>query len=160
MKTDNEIWKEIKGFEGMYKVSNLGNVKSVIFPKHKILKPFQNRSGLQVGLHADSITTKYYIHILVYNAFKRYKKSADKHFIKHINGIRTDNRIDNLKAVKTRGLNKHELKEQRDELLKRLQSLVLSMSGHPDCTKGSEFDDLSSLAQELINKIKDNEKSS
>lgn len=46
-----------------------------------------------------------------------------------------------------------ELQEQRDELLKTLQSLVLSMAAHPDCTKGSEFDDLSSLAQELINKI-------
>ena len=157
MKTENEIWKDIKGFEGMYQVSNLGNVKSIRFPKHKILKPFQNRSGLQVGLHAGGTTTKYYIHILVYNAFKRYKKLEDKYFVKHINGIKTDNRIDNLKAVKKRGLNKYELKQQRDELLKRLQSLVLSMSGHPDCTEGSEFDDLSSLAQELINKIKDNE---
>lgn len=50
-----------------------------------------------------------------------------------------------------------ELKEQRDELLKRMQSLVLSMAAHPDCAKGSEFDDLSTIGQELINKIKDNE---
>lgn len=47
-----------------------------------------------------------------------------------------------------------ELLGQRDDLIKRLQSLVLSMAAHPDCTEGSEFDDLSSLAQELINKIK------
>jgi len=50
-----------------------------------------------------------------------------------------------------------ELREERDELKKRMQSLVLSMSAHPDCTEGSEFDDLSSLAQELINKIENNE---
>lgn len=47
-----------------------------------------------------------------------------------------------------------ELKEQRNEVIKRLQSLVLSMASHPDCTKGSEFDDLSTIGQELINKIK------
>ena len=50
-----------------------------------------------------------------------------------------------------------ELIQQRDELLKTLQSLVLSMAAHPDCTEGSEFDDLSTIGQKLINKIKDNE---
>lgn len=28
---NNEIWKDIKGFEGLYQVSNLGNVKSLEF---------------------------------------------------------------------------------------------------------------------------------
>lgn len=41
------------------------------------------------------------------------------------------------------------LKESRN----RLQSLMLSMLAHPDCTEGSEFDDMTSLAQYLIDKI-------
>lgn len=48
-----------------------------------------------------------------------------------------------------------EIKQERDDLMKHLQSLILSMAAHPDCTEGSEFDDLSSLAQELINKIEE-----
>ena len=48
-----EIWKDIKGFEGLYKVSNLGNVKSLTkiiktkngnrFVKECILKPNKKR---------------------------------------------------------------------------------------------------------------------
>jgi len=38
----DEIWKDIIGYEGLYQVSNLGNVKSV--KKNKLMK---------IGLHAD-----------------------------------------------------------------------------------------------------------
>src|SRR5699024_7400870 len=41
------------------------------------------------------------------------------------------------------------LKDSRN----RLQSLMLSMLAHPDCTEGSEFDDMTSSAQEMIDKI-------
>ena len=37
METKNEIWKDIKGFEGRYQVSNLGRVWSLI--SNKELKP-------------------------------------------------------------------------------------------------------------------------
>ncbi len=39
-----ELWKDIKGYEGLYKISNLGNVKSLY--KNKILKPGGKENGL------------------------------------------------------------------------------------------------------------------
>ena len=35
-----EIWKDIKGYEGLYQVSNLGRIKSFYFKNEKILKTF------------------------------------------------------------------------------------------------------------------------
>lgn len=40
-----EIWKDIKGYEGLYQVSNLGRIKSIRFTKEKILKFNIDRYG-------------------------------------------------------------------------------------------------------------------
>ena len=42
---DEEIWKDVKGYEENYQVSNLGKVRSVKFNKIKILK--QNKIGVR-----------------------------------------------------------------------------------------------------------------
>ena len=58
----NEVWKDVKGYEGLYQVSNLGRVKSLDrwinqrsnskkLIKSKMLKPMLNKRGyLMVGL--------------------------------------------------------------------------------------------------------------
>ena len=38
MKQETEIWKPIKDYEGIYEVSNLGNIKSFKRSKEKVLK--------------------------------------------------------------------------------------------------------------------------
>lgn len=40
-----EIWKDIKGYEGKYQGSNLGNIKSLVYKKPKILKPRLDKDG-------------------------------------------------------------------------------------------------------------------
>ena len=43
-----EIWKDISGYEGLYQVSNLGNVKSLNYRrngKERILKPGTDKDG-------------------------------------------------------------------------------------------------------------------
>ena len=40
-----EEWKDIPEYEGLYQVSNLGNVKSLKFGKQKLLKPQINSRG-------------------------------------------------------------------------------------------------------------------
>ena len=67
---ETEIWKDIKGFEGLYQVSNYGRVKSFYGLKEKILKPKINSCGYyQVMLWKESIGKNYLIHRLVWIAF-------------------------------------------------------------------------------------------
>ncbi len=59
-----EEWKDIQGYEGLYQVSNLGNIKN---KKGKLLKPFRKgKYGHSlVGLSKDNKSTKYQVHRIV-----------------------------------------------------------------------------------------------
>lgn len=103
-----EIWKDIPEYEGSYKVSNKGRVKSFIstfngsernIVKEKILKPAVGRDGyLKVRLtHCNKTLHSLFIHRLVLIAFKGYDK--ERLFVNHINGNKQDNRLENLEWV-------------------------------------------------------------
>ena len=65
----NEIWKDIKGYENLYQVSNWGRVKSLQYNNIKILKP-RNIQGYQcVILYKYNLHKEYKIHRLVAEAF-------------------------------------------------------------------------------------------
>lgn len=68
-----EIWKDIKGYEGLYQISNLGNVKSLNYRRRgyeKNLTPKRNNDGyLWVELRKDGKQGHYLIHRLVAIAF-------------------------------------------------------------------------------------------
>jgi len=104
----SEIWKDIKGFEGYYQISNIGNIKSlekfvnhhnsntgVCFRKEKILKKFYNKSGyLDVYLYKNNKRYIKKVHRLVGKAFipnPKFKKT-----INHIDSNRLNNNINNL----------------------------------------------------------------
>lgn len=91
-----EIYKDVVGYEGLYQVSNLGNVKS--FKKDKngvLLKPGKNTSGYLFVILYKNINKKCItIHRLVMLSFK--KNISNKLEINHINGVKYDNRIENL----------------------------------------------------------------
>lgn len=109
-----EIWKDVIGYEGLYKVSNLGNVKSLdrIVPfgstkrivVGKILKPVLSTSGYNKVCLPENM----YVHRLVLMAFVGLNES--KTHVNHINGIKTDNRLDNLEWVTVKE-NLHHSKE-------------------------------------------------
>ncbi|MCI6614441.1 MAG: NUMOD4 domain-containing protein [Mollicutes bacterium] len=66
----NEIWKDVIGYENLYKVSNWGRVKSFRFGKERILKTFKNKDGyLQVGLWKNNKRKIFLVHRLVAQAF-------------------------------------------------------------------------------------------
>lgn len=87
-----EEFKDIEGYEGLYKISNLGNVKN----KHgRILKPGISRGYLNVGMCKNKIQKTLYVHRLVAETF--INNPENKEYIDHINGMKTDNRIENLR---------------------------------------------------------------
>lgn len=95
-----EIYKDIIGYEGIYQVSNLGNVKSIKLSKEKILKP--GVSGgyyLTVALCKDGKPKTKTVHQLVAEAFLNHKADGYKLVVDHINNIKTDNRVENLQLI-------------------------------------------------------------
>lgn len=104
-----EIWKDIPDYEGLYQISNLGNVKS-IKSKTKILKPGLNSCGyLSVVLYKSKIAKTIKVHQLVAMAFLGHKRCGFKKVINHINFNRQDNRLCNIEVVTSRenGNKKH-----------------------------------------------------
>lgn len=100
-----EIWKDIKGYEGLYQVSNKGNVKRLerVLPDGRCLKELifkLNVSGdgyIMVGLTKDSIRKHYYVHRLVAEHFIPHDES--RYEVDHIDTNRTNNNVENLRWV-------------------------------------------------------------
>lgn len=94
-----EIWKDIKGYEGLYKVSNRGNIKSLNYRRklgnERILPGSCDGKGyLQVGLCKNGVRRKFAIHRLVAEAFIENK--YNKKEVNHIDGNKSNNHVDNL----------------------------------------------------------------
>jgi len=103
---EEEIWKDVFGYEGYYEVSNLGKVKSLGNKKdrrEKVLKCTLDSDGYpKVGLCANLVRKTIKVHQLVAIAFLNHTPDGNKLVIDHVNGIKTDNRIENLRIVTQR----------------------------------------------------------
>lgn len=111
-----ETWKDIKGYEGLYQVSNFGNVKSLDhnvinkgikqLRKGKILKQNINTWGYAtVFLYKKGIGKRFAIHRLVAITF--IKNNENKEEINHIDGNKLNNNILNLEWCTRRENMKH-----------------------------------------------------
>ena len=108
---EDEIWRDIEGYEGLYQVSSLGRVrgcdryvsngKGVRLIKGKTLSLQKVNSGyLIVDLYKNDKSTKFLVHRLVGMAFQdicgEYRDGLE---VDHISTDRTDNRVENLHWV-------------------------------------------------------------
>lgn len=104
-----EIWRDIKGFENLYQISNYGRVKSLpkihncygyktYLTKEKILRGYPNSKGyLRVFLKKDKKEYKHFIHRLVAENFL---ENPDlKKEVNHIDHNILNNNINNLEWV-------------------------------------------------------------
>lgn len=108
----NEIWKDIDAFEGFYKVSNTGKVKSIavrrsihgvvrVINRERILTPYDNGNGyLMVCLRANGKKTPVSVHRLVAKAFL--DTVPDKDVVNHKDRNTHNNNVENLEWVSTK----------------------------------------------------------
>lgn len=94
-----EIYKDIEGFEGLYQVSNMGNVKSLRFNRstriQKVLTPINHHTGYQfVHLCKDKKAHIRMIHVLVAKAFVA--NPEGKRIVNHLDGNKKNNVASNL----------------------------------------------------------------
>lgn len=93
-----ELWKDIKGYEGKYQVSNFGRVKSLNYNntnQEKILvNSLSNKGYYRVSLSLNNKAKQYNIHRLVGEAF--IPNPLNLPFINHKDENRTNNMVDNL----------------------------------------------------------------
>ena len=95
-----EQWRDIPGYEGLYKVSDLGNVYSESVKR--VLIPNKIHNGyLRVGLSSNKIRKKWLIHQLVCISFLSYDVNDDL-VIDHIDDDKSNNDIKNLQIVSQR----------------------------------------------------------
>lgn len=104
------IWKDVKGFEGLYKINDLGQVKrlastykigrgvvknSLMFIPERIVKIHRYKTGYSyVTLCKNSKGYKMKMHRIL--ALHFIPNPENLPFINHINGVRDDNRLSNL----------------------------------------------------------------
>lgn len=96
-----EIWKDIKGYENKYQVSNKGRIKRLSYKRgdkvypDKIIKQDYTQGFPTVLLFKEDKSKKFLVSLLVANAFLEKSEKACR--LKHIDGVLSNNNSDNLK---------------------------------------------------------------
>ena len=90
----NEIWRDIPGFEGLYQISNLGQVKSIRYKRFKILKQITKKGYKYARVYKDGKQHYLRIHRIVAMVFIDNPKNYP--IINHIDENKGNNCVDNL----------------------------------------------------------------
>lgn len=118
-----EIWKDIKGYEGLYKVSNLGNIKGL--KSNKILTPKKRNDGyLNIQLYKNNKRKKFFIHRLVAEMFL--KNPNNYPCVNHIDENKHNNNLTNLEFCSIKYNNKYSLYKTKKTKRKKINQYDLN----------------------------------
>lgn len=93
-----ENWRDVVGYEGIYEVSDYGCVRKRKGKKVRYKKCSKDKKGYSIIYLSKNGKGKCcFVHRLVYESFRG--RLTDGYEIDHINTVRDDNRLENLRAV-------------------------------------------------------------
>ena len=103
-----EVWKDIPEFEGLYQVSNLGNVKSLNYRKKGIVKELKKNINSGSGRKSVSLckngkaSTNQSVYVLVAKSFLNHKSCGYKLVVDHIDNNPLNDNLYNLQIISHR----------------------------------------------------------
>lgn len=116
-----ETFKPVKGYEGLYEVSDYGTVRSLYDGKVKYLKNVKQPNGYERICLYNNDKKYLMVHRLVYEAFNGQIPEGMQ--IDHVNGIKNDNRLVNLRCVTHKeNMNNPITREIQLEAMRKLHS--------------------------------------
>ena len=122
MTEEKEIWQDIAGYEGLYKVSNLGRVKSLNYRrtgKEHLLNKTLSKGYWRVLLSKNCISKKFSVHRLVSQAFIENPENLPQ--VNHIDENKLNNRVENLEWCSAEYNNKYGTRNERVLETKKLR---------------------------------------
>ena len=169
---EGEVWKDIEGYEGLYQVSNMGRIKSLEKTCNTYNGKGEFRRTVKERIRAQTFTSGNYLHVclskngihktqrihrLVAKAFL--DNPLNKETVDHINTIRTDNRVCNLKwATQSEQFTDNEISKERMRISRsengrktakeRQKLMVEALKRKVRCiTTGKEFKSITEAAK-------------
>ncbi len=127
------IWKDVPGYEGLYQVSDCGQVKSLKrldklgrFVKEKILKPGLTKDGYEcVNLYKEGVIKSFLVHRLVMYAHSHVDKELT---VNHIDENKRSNHISNLEYC-TQGENIRKYQKNNPDFAKEWSKVWSKVGG-------------------------------
>ena len=139
-----EEWKTIKNTNGDYQVSNLGRIRSKRNKNRewKIINCFKEKTGY-IGVKIRFNNTNKRTHLLVHRLVAEYFliKTSKNMEVNHINGVKTDNRVENLEWVTSSENTEHAVKNKLLVPWNKPRKPIIAINLETNETK--EFDSIS-----------------
>ena len=154
-----EIWKDVIGYEGLYEVSNLGNFRKLCSNGYvKQLKTTTNSRGYHIiDLRKNGKVKQYRISRLIAEAF--IPNSENKPYVDHIDTNKSNNCIDNLRWVtpsenSNNDLSRlHMLESWQNEERRLNQRLMNLRDKHPRARAVCQLDENGNILQTFVTSV-------